>query len=135
MQNSFVDVDILAQKVPDIKPDERSQQLEQQRSQQLDSASGSGRISQHERSPEYRRCPHCASENLKSGAGKKGGEQSIRCTDCRKFLGYQPIPQLKRLRRQRRLTDCLNLLESHGVSSETAQLFVLSEVSAIGGES
>ncbi|HEY9676329.1 MAG TPA: hypothetical protein V6D11_33105 [Waterburya sp.] len=33
------------------KSEERSQQLEQQRSQQLDSASGSGKISQHERSP------------------------------------------------------------------------------------
>jgi hypothetical protein len=80
--------------------------------------------------PEYRRCCHCGSENLKTGAGKKSREQSIHCADCRKFLGYQPISQLKRLRRRKKLTESLNLLESQGIQGELTQLFILS---AIGG--
>jgi len=87
--------------------------------------------------PEYKRenhshsCPHCHSQNLKSGAGRKPNEESRRCGDCGEFLGYLPVERLKKLRKRRNLTDSLNLLESHGIRSEEAQLFLLS---AAGGE-
>lgn len=77
-------------------------------------------------------CPRCGSTNLKIGAGLKPGQESQRCSDCGEFLGYLPIKPLKKLRKRRKLTDSLNLLESHGIRSEEAQIFVLSEVAAIG---
>lgn len=76
-------------------------------------------------------CPQCGSTNVRSGAGKKPGEQSKRCGDCGEFLGYSPLERLKRLRKRKNLTESLNLLESCGIRSEEAQLFLLSEV---GGE-
>lgn len=76
-------------------------------------------------------CNRCGSENLKLGAGRKPQEQSKRCSDCGQFLGYQPLERLKKLRKRRKLTESLNLLESHGIKSEAAQLFLLS---ATGGE-
>lgn len=78
-------------------------------------------------------CPRCSSKNLKSGAGKKPGEESFRCEDCGNFLGYSPVKRLKRLRKPKNLTDSLNFLESRGVVSEAAQIFVLNEVGVIGG--
>jgi hypothetical protein len=78
-------------------------------------------------------CPRCGSTSFQSGAGLKPGQESRKCSDCGEFLGYLPVKRLKRLRKQRNLTDCLNLLESCKISSETAQLFVLDEVGAIGG--
>ena len=90
--------------------------------------------------PEYKSenhphsCSHCGSQNIRSGAGLKPGEESRRCSDCGEFLGYSPIERLKRLRKRKNLTDSLNLLESCGIRSEDAQIFILSEVGA-GGES
>jgi transcription elongation factor Elf1 len=110
-----------------------------QRSQQPEDCAGKnsqqeGRPGQREtRSPEYRGCPHCNSENLKTGAGKKPGLESLRCEDCGDFLGYSPIKRLKRLRKQKNLTDSLDFLESRGISNEIAQVFLLTEVGAIGG--
>jgi hypothetical protein len=80
----------------------------------------------------YNCCSRCGSTNLKSGAGLKPGEESRHCKDCRKFLGYQPIPQLKRLRRRKKLTESLEILQNQGIRDEQTQLFLLS---AIGGES
>jgi hypothetical protein len=73
-------------------------------------------------------CSHCGSQNIRSGAGLKPGQQSQRCSDCGEFLGYSPVKTLKKLRKRQKLTDSLNLLESHGIRSEEAQLFLLSEV-------
>lgn len=46
-----------------------------------------------------------------------------------------PLERLKRLRKPGNLTESLDLLESCGIRSEEAQLFLLNEVGAIGGES
>jgi hypothetical protein len=125
MNKNFVN--IVAQLEPGIKPERQFQHLESERSQD----SGSGKISQKERYSGDHRCPHCGSENLKSGAGLKPGQQSRRCADCGEFLGYSPIQNLKRLRRRKNLTDCLNLLESRGIVSQEAQIFLLTEVGAV----
>jgi transposase-like protein len=103
---------ILAQLEPGIKPEQEFQQ-----SEQLE---------------EEGRCRHCGSGNLKSGAGKKGGEQSIHCADCRKFLEYQPMSQLRQLKRRKKLTESLELLESQNIRGESTQLFILSAIK--GGE-
>lgn len=76
-------------------------------------------------------CPHCGATSYRPGAGRKPNEESRRCGDCGEFLGYLPVKRLKKLRKQRKLTDSLNLLESHGIKSEAAQLLLLS---AVGGE-
>ena len=44
-------------------------------------------------------CPRCNGQNLKSGAGKRPGEQSIHCRDCRKFICYQPVRKPKKRRK------------------------------------
>jgi hypothetical protein len=46
-----------------------------------------------------------------------------------------PVERLKRLRKRENLTESLDLLESCGIRSEEAQVFLLNEVGAIGGES
>lgn len=79
-------------------------------------------------------CPHCGSTSFKTGAGLKPGQQSQRCSDCGEFLGYSPIKQLKRLRKRKDFTESLELLESHGIRSEEAEIFVLSEIGAMEGE-
>ncbi len=79
-------------------------------------------------------CSRCGSENLKSGAGKKPGQESLRCEDCGEFLGYSPIKRLKRLRKQKNLTDSLDFLESCGISNEAAQVFLLTEVGEIANQ-
>ncbi len=79
-----------------------------------------------------RRCDHCGSGNFKIGAGRKGGEQSIRCTDCKFFLGYSPVSRLKKARKRRELTECLQILEKQGIQSEIA-LFTLSLADDNGG--
>jgi hypothetical protein len=58
-------------------------------------------------------CPHCGS------------------TDCKAFVGYKNLQQLKKLKRQKRLTPCLELLENQGILGDSA-IFVLGQV---GGES
>lgn len=80
-------------------------------------------------------CPRCDSSNLRSGAGRKPNEESRRCGNCGEFLGYLPVERLKKLRKRRNLTDSLNLLESHGIVSQEAQIFALSNIGAMGGES
>ncbi len=79
------------------------------------------------RSPQ-KTCPHCQSTNLTIGAGKKPGEESHRCEDCHHFLGYSPLARLKKARRRKELTQCLEILESQGIRGELA-LFSLSLVS------
>jgi transposase-like protein len=73
-------------------------------------------------------CPQCGSANLSTGAGRKPGEMSLRCSECKAFIGYRDIGKLRRLqrlRRQKQTTDCLNFIEKHaGLSSDEA-IFVL----------
>ncbi len=84
---------------------------------------------QSERKPERRSpqkaCPHCQSTNLTIGAGKKPGEESCRCGDCNHFLGYSPLARLRKARKRKDLTKCLEILESQGLRGELA-LFSLS---------
>jgi transposase-like protein len=77
-------------------------------------------------------CPHCQSSNLIVGAGKKPGEESRRCGDCKKFLGYSPVSRLKKARRRKELTECLQILENQGIQGDLA-LFTLS-LANDGGE-
>jgi transposase-like protein len=78
-------------------------------------------------------CPHCQSTNLIVGAGKKPGEESRRCEDCKHFLGYSPVARLQQARKRKQLTECLQVLESQGIQSELA-LFTLSLAPENGGE-
>ncbi len=130
MKKSVVDVDILAQKVPDIKPHQRSRQ--QEAPQQLSLFPSEPKLKPGGislKSP----C-RCGGTLAKTGAGRKPGEESRRCLDCGEFLGYSPIERLRRLRKQNNLTDSLNFLESRGIVSQEAQIFLLNELGAIGGE-
>jgi hypothetical protein len=77
-------------------------------------------------------CPHCGSGNLKIGAGKKPGDESRRCNNCKHFLGYSPLAKLKKSRRRKELTDCLEILENQGIRGDLA-IFTLS-LAADGGE-
>lgn len=73
-------------------------------------------------------CPHT---NFVVGAGLKPGEESRRCSDCKSFLGYSPVSQLKKARRRKGLTESLEILESRGIQGELA-LFCITLAS--GGE-
>jgi len=70
-------------------------------------------------------CPHCGSGNLKIGAGLKPGEESRRCNDCKHFLGYSPLAKLKKARKRKELTNCLEILESQDIRGDLA-IFILS---------
>jgi hypothetical protein len=64
-------------------------------------------------------CPHCHSQNLKSGAGLQPKQESRRCSDCGKFLGYFPVKELKRARKRskpglERISSILARLEFGG---------------------
>lgn len=59
------------------------------------------------------------------GFGKKPGEESRRCGDCKRFLGFSPLARLKKARRRKKLTECLQILENQGIQGELA-LFTLS---------
>jgi hypothetical protein len=72
-------------------------------------------------------CPHCGSQNIILG------EESRRCGDCQHFLGYSPLAQLKKARRRKELSECLQVLEDSGIQGELA-LFVLSLADDNGGE-
>jgi hypothetical protein len=78
-------------------------------------------------------CPHCGSGNLKIGAGKKPGDESRRCNNCKHFLGFSPLAKLKVARRRKQLNECLQILENSGIHGETA-IFSLS-LATDGGES
>jgi hypothetical protein len=78
-------------------------------------------------------CPHCGSQNIILGAGKKPGETSRRCGDCKHFLGYSPLARLKKSRKRKELTECLQVLEDSGIQGEIA-LFILSLADDNGGE-
>jgi DNA-directed RNA polymerase subunit RPC12/RpoP len=75
-------------------------------------------------------CPHCGSANLSKGAGLKPGQMSLKCGECKAFLGYKNLQQLEKLKRRKRLTPCLELLEKQGLEGDAA-IFVLGQV---GGE-
>jgi transposase-like protein len=75
-------------------------------------------------------CPRCGSANLSKGAGLKPGQISLKCNECKTFIGYRNLQELKKLKRRKRLTPCLELLEKQGLSSDAA-IFVLGQV---GGE-
>lgn len=77
-------------------------------------------------------CNRCNSTNLKSGAGRKPGEKSEKCGDCGKFLGYSPVARLKRAIKRKKLTESLEILDNRGITGEYEQLFLLSEIGAIG---
>src|ERR687885_915513 len=76
-------------------------------------------------------CAQCGSTATRPGDGRKPGEISISCHNCGKFTGYSPIPKLKRLRKRKRLTDCLEILAQKGVRGDEA-IFILSNLG--GGE-
>lgn len=86
---------------------------------------------QGNQSPPNMPCAKCGSTSVRTGAGRKPQEESRRCSDCGGFLGYLPVKPLKKLRKQRKLAHSLNLLESHGIKSEAAQIFVLSRIGAM----
>jgi hypothetical protein len=73
-------------------------------------------------------CPNCGSGNLSKGAGLKPGQISLKCSDCKAFIGYR---KLQKLKRQKDLTACLEFLESCGISGDVVSIFVLGQV---GGE-
>jgi hypothetical protein len=75
-------------------------------------------------------CPQCGSANFSQGAGLKPGQISLRCGECKAFIGYKNLQKLKKLKHQKHLTPCLELLEKQGISSDAA-IFVLAQV---GGE-
>ena len=75
-------------------------------------------------------CPHCGSADLSTGAGLKPGQMSLKCGECKAFLGYKNLQELKKLKRRKRLTPCLELLEKQGLEGDAA-IFVLGQV---GGE-
>jgi hypothetical protein len=52
---------------------------------------------------------------------------SIKCSDCKAFIGYKNLQKLKKLRRRKSLTPCLELLEKQGISGDVA-IFVLGQV-------
>ena len=70
-------------------------------------------------------CPTCGSASLVTGAGLKPGQMSLKCSECKGFIGYKNLEKLKGLRRQKKLTACLELLEKQGVVGDAA-IFVLS---------
>jgi hypothetical protein len=72
-------------------------------------------------------CPKCGGANLSKGAGLKPGQISLKCSDCKAFIGYRNLQELKRLKRRKRLTPCLELLEKLGLSGDVA-IFVLGQV-------
>jgi len=75
-------------------------------------------------------CPQCASTNLSTGAGLKPGQMSLKCSECKAFVGYKNLEKLKPLRRQKRLTSCLELMEKQGISGDAA-IFTLA---LLGGQ-
>jgi hypothetical protein len=76
-------------------------------------------------------CRKCDSASVITGAGRKPNEMSLKCCECKAFIGYTNLEKLKRLRRQKELTPCLELLEKQGISSDAA-VFVLGQ---LGGAS
>jgi hypothetical protein len=75
-------------------------------------------------------CIHCGSTDFSTGAGRKPGQMSLRCSECKAFAGYKNLEKLKRLRQQKQLTPCLKLLEQQNLSGDTA-IFLLSQVGAL----
>jgi hypothetical protein len=86
---------------------------------------------QHSRKPR-KICPRCASQDIIFGAGKKPGQESQHCGNCQRFLGYSAVASLKKSRKRKELTKCLEVLENQGIQGELA-LFALS-LAAEGGE-
>ncbi len=77
------------------------------------------------------KCPRRGSTNFTEGAGLKPQQVSLKCSECKAFLGYRNLQKLKKLKHQKRLTPCLELLEKQGLRGDVA-IFVLGRV---GGES
>lgn len=75
-------------------------------------------------------CPRCGSTSFGIGAGLKPRQESLRCLDCKAFIGYSPIPKLKALRRKKLLTESLDFLEQQGFQGDSAILIL----SLVGGE-
>ncbi len=72
-------------------------------------------------------CPNCGSTNFTEGAGLKPQQVSLKCSECKAFLGYRNLQKLKKLKHQKRLTPCLELLEKQGLRGDVA-IFVLGRV-------
>ena len=83
-------------------------------------------------------CPRCGSTSFSAGAGRKPGEMSLRCSECKAFIGYRDVGKLQRLQKmrgQKRITDSLEFVgENSGLTSDEA-IFLLSEVEQLGGAS
>jgi hypothetical protein len=75
-------------------------------------------------------CPRCSSISLLTGAGLKPAQISLRYSKCKAFIGYRNLQELKKLKRRKRLTPCVELLEKQGLTGDVA-IFVLGQV---GGE-
>ena len=99
-------------------------------SQKLLEIRDASRISQNSPVEGRENCPNCGSANLSEGAGLKPRQMSLKCSECKAFIGYRNLQELKKLKRRKRLTPCLELLEKLGLSGDVA-IFVLGQV---GGE-
>jgi hypothetical protein len=72
-------------------------------------------------------CPKCHGDKIGTGGGRKPNEMSLKCRECKAFIGYKNLEKLKRRRRQKQLTPCLELLEQKNLTGDTA-IFVLSSI-------
>jgi predicted RNA-binding Zn-ribbon protein involved in translation (DUF1610 family) len=77
-------------------------------------------------------CPKCGSTSVATGAGRKLGQMSLRCSECKHFLGYSPLAKLKKARRRKELTECLEILQGQCIQGDLA-IFTLS-LAADGGD-
>jgi transcription elongation factor Elf1 len=95
---------------------------------------GSQKFSQEQdesRLEERETCPNCGSTSLLTGVGRKPGEMSIRCSECKAFAGYKNLEKLQRLqkiRHKKALAPCIKFLEECGITAIDEIVFVLSEV-------
>lgn len=79
---------------------------------------------------EFELCPKCGSSNLITGAGLKPGQMSLRCSECKVFVGYKSLQKLHKLRKRKELTSCLQLLEKEGLTGDAA-IFALSSLGGV----
>jgi hypothetical protein len=87
-------------------------------------------------SPEI--CPQCGSANLSPGAGLKPGQMSLKCSECKAFIGYknvEKLQKLQKLRRKKTLAPCIKFLEECGITAVDEIVFILSELNQTGGAS
>jgi hypothetical protein len=83
-------------------------------------------------------CPKCGNSDIATGAGRRPGEMSVRCARCKCFIKYldtKNLTKLKKPRKKKDFTGCVQFIErSAGLHSDVA-LYVLIESGEVGGES